>query len=196
MSVIQELMIRNYQSLQQARNTPMRHYYLHKMVSMYEEHFAELNPLWEYCPTCVTIRNRFKLRNSTTQADIPAGGGIYCLGQTNYSPETGEVNYYIKIGQAADFDKRMKQYKTHNPFFWKIAFLGVEDPTIRNYAEHVFHAALQYSVSLNKSHKNGYEWFEVSKSDYIRICNEGFKSSLFTVCGHTCNDIPKLKALF
>ena len=196
MSVIQENMLKYYNSLQQARNTPMRHYYLHKMVNMYKKHFAELNSLWEYYPTCAIIHNRFKLHNSTIQADIPTGGGLYCIGQTNYSPDTGKVNYYIKIGQAANFDKRMKQYKTYNPFFWKVAFLGVDDPTIRDYAEYFFHVALRESVTLNKSNKNGYEWFEVSKTDYIRICNEGFKSSLFTVCGHTYNDIPKLKALF
>lgn len=134
------------------------------------------------------------MKSPEVEAIIPQGGGIYCIGQTNYCPIDNSINYYIKVGVATDFHKRMRQYKTHNPHFWKIDFRNI-DGNNALYAESMFHAALHCIGSNLPNMTTDYEWYEVSAEIYKQICEEGLTSSVFQMLNVPLMSIPRLKAL-
>ena len=95
--------------------------------------------------------------------------GLYLIGTTTFNPYTEEKFYWIKIGSTSStFNKRLKQYSTHNPAYYKIDFLVDAE-----YQESIYHLYLA-KIAIEKTHK-GDEWFRVSKEDYLNISKLGFK---------------------
>lgn len=101
------------------------------------------------------------------------GGGLYLVGTCIFNPTNEDEKYYwIKVGKAQDFGKRMRDYNPHNPMLWKGDFLPCEDKKLRHYLEKICHDVLR--VEGIGKHSIASEWFEVSKTTYLKICNEGF----------------------
>jgi len=99
-------------------------------------------------------------------------GGLYLVGSCNFNPLTDEKYYWIKVGVAKTFKKRMASYKTHNPMLWKNSYFFCEDETQRYYLESQCHEILNLKAVGSLSEAS--EWYEVDKNTYLNICNKGF----------------------
>jgi hypothetical protein len=99
-------------------------------------------------------------------------GGLYLVGSCNFNPLTDEKYYWIKVGVAKTFKKRMASYKTHNPMLWKNSYFFCEDETQRYYLESKCHKMLNGKAIGSLSETS--EWYEVDKDTYLDICNKGF----------------------
>lgn len=98
--------------------------------------------------------------------------GLYLVGSCNFNPLTDEKYYWIKVGTAKAFKKRMASYRTHNPMLWKNSYFFCEDETQRYYLESKCHEIL-YEEAIG-SLSEASEWYEVDKDTYLDICNKGF----------------------
>ena len=65
----------------------------------------------------------------------------------------------------------MKSYYTHSPSIWKIDFQEVPKSKVDK-IEKLYHALLSNIGKNSAEHSK--EWYEVSKEDYLTICNEKF----------------------
>lgn len=99
-------------------------------------------------------------------------GGLYLVGSCNFNPLTDEKYYWIKVGVAKTFKRRMASYKTHNPMLWKNSYFFCEDETQRYYLESQCHEILNLKAVGSLSEAS--EWYEVDKNTYLNICNKGF----------------------
>jgi len=99
-------------------------------------------------------------------------GGLYLVGSCNFNPLTDEKYYWIKVGVAKTFKKRMASYRTHNPMLWKNSYFFCEDETQRYYLESQCHEILNLNAVGSLSEAS--EWYEVDKDTYLNICNKGF----------------------
>ena len=99
-------------------------------------------------------------------------GGLYLVGSCNFNPLTDEKYYWIKVGTAKAFKKRMASYRTHNPMLWKNSYFFCEDETQRYYLESQCHEILNKKAIGSLSETS--EWYEVDKDTYLDICNKGF----------------------
>lgn len=99
-------------------------------------------------------------------------GGLYLVGSCNFNPLTDEKYYWIKVGVAKTFKKRMASYRTHNPMLWKNSYFFCEDETQRYYLESQCHEILNEKAIGSLSEAS--EWYEVDKDTYLDICNKGF----------------------
>lgn len=98
--------------------------------------------------------------------------GLYLVGSCNFNPITDEKYYWIKVGVAKSFKKRMSSYRTHNPMLWKNSYFFCEDDTQRYYLESQCHEILNEKAIGSLSEAS--EWYEVDKDTYLDICNKGF----------------------
>lgn len=101
--------------------------------------------------------------------------GLYMIGQCIFNPYTKEEFYLLKIGQSANINKRLRQYKTYNPHMYLIDTLETRKNNTAKSLESTCHGFLEY-----KCHFESYEdteWFLVSKDFYLNISEKGF--SLF-----------------
>lgn len=99
-------------------------------------------------------------------------GGLYLVGSCNFNPLTDEKYYWIKVGVAKTFKKRMASYRTHNPMLWKNSYFFCEDETQRYHLESQCHEILNMKAVGSLSEAS--EWYEVDKNTYLNICNKGF----------------------
>jgi len=99
-------------------------------------------------------------------------GGLYLVGSCNFNPLTDEKYYWIKVGVAKTFKRRMASYRTHNPMLWKNSYFFCEDETQRYYLESQCHEILNLKAVGSLSEAS--EWYEVDKDTYLNICNKGF----------------------
>lgn len=99
-------------------------------------------------------------------------GGLYLVGSCNFNPLTDEKYYWIKVGVAKIFKKRMASYRTHNPMLWKNSYFFCEDETQRYHLESQCHEILNMKAIGSLSEAS--EWYEVDKDTYLNICNKGF----------------------
>jgi len=99
-------------------------------------------------------------------------GGLYLVGSCNFNPLTDEKYYWIKVGIAKTFKRRMASYRTHNPMLWKNSYFFCEDETQRGYLESQCHEILKMKAIGSLSEAS--EWYEVDKDTYLDICNKGF----------------------
>lgn len=106
--------------------------------------------------------------------DMPSDPGLYLVGETHFNPITGEKLYCIKCGSATNLRKRQRQYLSCNPLPFYIDYVitpGLNDEPLK-----VFERTIQTilkSKALAVSNHNR-EWFFVSETDYLEICDNGF----------------------
>ena len=99
-------------------------------------------------------------------------GGLYLVGNCNFNPISGETFYWIKVGVASNFKKRMSQYRTHNPMLWKNSYYFCDNSKERLFLENRCHEALKKCAIGSLSEDS--EWYEVDKETYLKICKKGF----------------------
>lgn len=113
-------------------------------------------------------------------------GGLYLVGSCNFNPISGETFYWIKVGVASNFKKRMSQYRTYNPMLWKNSYYFCDNPRERLFLESKCHEALKKCAIGSLSEDS--EWYEVDRETYLKICNKGF--SFFYMALH--DDFDKI----
>ena len=118
-------------------------------------------------------------------------GGLYLVGSCNFNPLTDEKYYWIKVGVAKTFKRRMASYKTHNPMLWKNSYFFCEDETQRYHLESQCHEILNMKAVGSLSEAS--EWYEVNKDTYLNICNKGF--SFFREEALRCYTLATLSAI-
>ena len=160
-------------------------------VSRYHYHIAVelcntysfLHNEWEHFPEKHFIKDRFVKKTISVEfgkEDFPIPPattptkktcGLYLIGTTTFNPYTNKPFFWIKIGKSEDLEKRMKSYYTHSPSIWKIDFQEVPKSKVDK-IEKLYHALLS-NIGINSA-EHSKEWYEVSKEDYLKICNEKF----------------------
>ena len=155
----------------------MTRYRYNKMISIYTT-YEDMKKFWAWCPEEFCLKDRFKrVSAEKPKRDFPSDEGLYLIGQTTFNPFTNEKFYWLKVGKASDFTKRMKTYSTHNPCIWKIDFMPLDKNT-------AFVMEISYSSRLKnlmglETGEHSKEWFRVNENDYLDICNKGFKHEIF-----------------
>lgn len=97
----------------------------------------------------------------------PLKKGLYLLGQTAENPHTGETFYWVKVGKSKSVKGRFDAYRTNNPCVYYIDWYETNDA---DNLEGYFHQALEPISTI--IHRD--EWFQVSKIEYLKICEKGF----------------------
>lgn len=145
--------------------------------------YSFLHNEWEHFPEKHFIKDRFVKKTISVElgkgdfpippATIPTKKtcGLYLIGTTTFNPYTNKPFFWIKIGKSEDLEKRMKSYYTHSPSIWKIDFQEVPKSKVDK-IEKLYHALLSNIGKNSAEHSK--EWYEVSKEDYLTICNEKF----------------------
>ena len=145
--------------------------------------YSFLHNEWEHFPEKHFIRDRFVKKTISVELgkeDFPIPPattptkktcGLYLIGTTTFNPYTNKPFFWIKIGKSEDLEKRMKSYYTHSPSIWKIDFQEVPKSKVDK-IEKLYHALLS-NIGINSA-EHSKEWYEVSKEDYLTICNEKF----------------------
>lgn len=98
--------------------------------------------------------------------------GLYMIGNTHIDPVTRKSLFSVKIGQASNLEKRMRDYTTHNPFSYKIDYLVVEDKKHRNILERLGHELCEAVAEGTPSIKS--EFYIVEETMYWEFCDNGF----------------------
>lgn len=99
----------------------------------------------------------------------PIDSGLYLVGSTHFNPHTKEEIYLIKVGTSKNLQRRMNDYKGSNPLMFHIAFLPHKQQT---HSEKFYHYWL--SMICQGQVEGCAEWFKVSKTNYLLICEKGF----------------------
>ena len=145
--------------------------------------YSFLHNEWEHFPEKHFIKDRFVKKTISVEfgkEDFPIPPattptkktcGLYLIGTTTFNPYTNKPFFWIKIGKSEDLEKRMKSYYTHSPSIWKIDFQEVPKSKVDK-IEKLYHALLS-NIGINSA-EHSKEWYEVSKEDYLKICNEKF----------------------
>ena len=145
--------------------------------------YSFLHNEWEHFPEKHFIRDRFVKKTISVELgkeDFPIPPattptkktcGLYLIGTTTFNPYTNKPFFWIKIGKSEDLEKRMKSYCSHSPSIWKIDFQEVPKSKVDK-IEKLYHALLS-NIGINSA-EHSKEWYEVSKEDYLKICNEKF----------------------
>jgi hypothetical protein len=92
---------------------------------------------------------------------------LYMLGQIVLDLRKDLIpTYLIKVGLSRDVDRRMNNYRSHNPSAMLISTTaGVE------YEEYNCH----FFLSRNGCHCYDGEWYSVSKDFFVKCLKEGFE---------------------
>jgi len=106
-------------------------------------------------------RDKFERNNII----YPHAPGLYMICQTFFNPITDEKFYWVKVGEAADLNRRRKDYNTTTAMIWDVGFYLEKDLT-----ESGCHEKLK-EICL---HRHADEWFSVPYEDYMKICDMGF----------------------
>lgn len=106
-------------------------------------------------------RDKFERNNII----YPHAPGLYMICQTFFNPITDEKFYWVKVGEAADLNRRRKDYNTTTAMIWDVGFYLEKDLT-----ESGCHEKLK-EICL---HRHADEWFSVPYEDYMKICKVGF----------------------
>lgn len=145
--------------------------------------YSFLHNEWEHFPEKHFIKDRFVKKTISVElgkGDFPIPPattptkktcGLYLIGTTTFNPYTNKPFFWIKIGKSEDLEKRMKSYCTHSPSIWRIDFQEVPKSKVDK-IEKLYHALLS-NIGINSA-EHSKEWYEVSKEDYLTICNEKF----------------------
>lgn len=102
----------------------------------------------------------------------PSFGGVYLIGSTHFNPITHEEFYWVKNGKANNMAKRMRQYDTHSPMTYQIAFKSCATEREAFIVESRYQDILK-RIAINSCSNNS-EWFRVSREVYLNICADGF----------------------
>lgn len=150
-------------------------YHYKNAVELYNT-YDFLHDIWEYRPYEMYIKDRFvrKLNPDSLpqqEVEMPESSGVYMIGTTAVNPYTGEEFFWIKVGQSDNLYKRVKTYNIYNPTMWKATYLLLEKEYLRD-IEKYLHEQLG-KICINRSNTSR-EWFQVSKQDYINLCEKGF----------------------
>lgn len=164
------------------RTGDVSRYHYHIAVELFNT-YSFLHNEWEHFPEKHFIRDRFVKKTISVElekGDFPISPattptkktcGLYLIGTTTFNPYTNKPFFWIKIGKSEDLEKRMKSYCTHSPSIWKIDFQEVPKSKVDK-IEKLYHALLS-NIGINSA-EHSKEWYEVSKEDYLKICNEKF----------------------
>lgn len=164
------------------RTGDVSRYHYHIAVELFNT-YSFLHNEWEHFPEKHFIRDRFVKKTISVELEkgdfpIPPATtptkktcGLYLIGTTTFNPYTNKPFFWIKIGKSEDLEKRMKSYCTHSPSIWKIDFQEVPKSKVDK-IEKLYHALLS-NIGINSA-EHSKEWYEVSKEDYLKICNEKF----------------------
>lgn len=170
------MMDRYYTQMQNCSSTSGRKYNGEHMLDLMET-VEEVKTYWQFNGYTGKWEERFSKRRTikispVEKAPATCGHerGLYLVGNTTFNPFTNEKFYRIKVGQASDFTKRMKNYATHNPCLWKADFKIVDD-FISSYEEECHRQLTKVSFGIVEGTK---EWFEVDRDTYLEICTKGF----------------------
>ena len=95
--------------------------------------------------------------------------GLYFNGMIGCTPDNTKY-YLVKVGQAIDIAKRMRNYATHNPMIYhNNQSLRIDDAKKRDEWEtncHDWIASHAYAVAQNSN-----EWFYVDEKTYYKMCD-------------------------
>lgn len=86
--------------------------------------------------------------------------------------------YYVKIGQAINVYKRLKQYQTYNPcliHFGDEDFLPVEKDNLNLYEANCHAYLAKFAIGLTDG---SHEWFVIKGTDFETIC-DSFATTLY-----------------
>ena len=150
-------------------------YHYKNAVDLYNT-YDFLHDIWDYKPYEMYIKDRFvrKLNPESLpqqEVEMPESSGVYMIGTTAVNPYTGEEFFWVKVGQSDNLYDRVKTYNIYNPTMWKANYLLIKKEDLRN-VEKFFHIELE-KICMNRSNTSR-EWFQVSKQDYILLCEKGF----------------------
>lgn len=170
--------IRKEMDYRVAENT---RYHYHIAVELFNT-YSFLRKEWYHFPEEHFIKDRFikkilldKMGEESfpiPPAIIPCDNetGLYLVGQTTFNPFTKEEFYWVKIGKSdSSLSKRIKQYRTHNPALWLIEF------KIGSTKKEKLYQSILNTFGSNKDAESSKEWYAVSREDYLKICDGGFK---------------------
>ena len=94
--------------------------------------------------------------------------GLYFIGNIEYNPILEKPIYWVKIGKAENIEKRLQQYRTHNPSFWHNGCnLPLYKEELKPY-EDIAHVRI--AENALQKHPNADEWFAVTKEIYFELC--------------------------
>lgn len=101
--------------------------------------------------------------------------GLYLIGSTNFNPyDENEKLYLIKVGYTTDIQRRMKEYDTTNPMYFKADIKVLNNDTIEDLRDKEKHChKILRSKALSKCERND-EWFLMSEEMYKKICKDKF----------------------
>lgn len=141
--------------------------------------FDEVREEFEYCPKEVALAKRFARRDRKIlnlfedgiNYAVPREAGLYFIGETHFNPYTKEEFYWVKIGLSTNLAKRMKQYDTHCPMLWRIAFKTNLHKCLE-IEEEYYHDRLKEIAVAGCNHNE--EWFLVNRETYLEMCDKGF----------------------
>jgi hypothetical protein len=153
------------------------------MLDLYKSN-EEVQDWWGHCPSNRRFVDKFTKREEALSAKkkkksfkgfadgidyrAPCCEGLYFIGETHFNPKTNEKFYWVKIGKATNLYERMRNYNTHNPMLWRIAF------NTKDYDKEKFYHKELKKVCLNTCNHND-EWFLVDEDTYFAMCEKGFK---------------------
>lgn len=106
-------------------------------------------------------RDKFERNNII----YPHISGLYMICQTFFNPITDEKFYWVKVGEAADLNRRRKDYNTTTAMIWDVGYYTNNDLTELGCHEKLKEICL---------HRHADEWFSVPYEDYMKICEMGF----------------------
>lgn len=119
--------------------------------------------------------------HSFMRGDNEHFAGVYFVGDSSYNPLTRNPEFHVKVGEADDVAKRMKNYCTHNPSVWHngCALDMSKNPRMISFAENNAHKFIE-SLAMRRSPNTG-EWYNVTEEIYMALC-EAFQSKHFFEC--------------
>ncbi len=128
---------------------------------LWQDRFIKKVNVGKEVPTFYDARTNLK--------NAPNASGLYFFGNTAFNPETGEVQFWVKIGLGSNLHNRVKSYCTCNPSTFVIGYKETS-----NYAneEHQYHQLLE-KVALYRN-QNNTEWWMVDRETYLMMCKKSF----------------------
>lgn len=104
--------------------------------------------------------------------------GLYFIGTTTFNPYTDEKYYWVKVGLSSCLSQRMRSYATQTPTTFYIDFLEIAKEDDYRALERCCHALLEIYSSIGDADnraRGSKEWYQVSKEEYLKISELGFK---------------------
>jgi hypothetical protein len=171
-----------YNQLCSCDSTAGRAYNGKAIIAIFETH-PEVCEHWMYRPEEFLWQDRFiRVSDYHPTPDVPVfrddrtnlrlaphATGLYFFGNTAYNPETGEVQYWVKIGVGVDLWERARAYRTCNPSAYVI---GYKETCQRYREENEYHKRLE-QLALYRNQNND-EWWMVDRETYLTMCEKSF----------------------